>query len=267
MSANVAGSRVTLSWRQAPTGGTPTEYLLYVGSYSWGTNVVRARSVGNVLTVTSDLRPGSYYARVRARNGAGISRSSTQVFFRVGRQLSTPTGFTANWQGTRLSLNWVASAADSADAVPSDYVLEAGTGPGLADIAAIPLGNATSFSADVPAGVYFVRVRAANARGDSNPTNELVIAAPGSAAAPRGVAAGGSGSTVELTWTPPAGEPVAGYVIEAGSDPGLSDIVKVPVGNVTRFVTQAPPGTYFVRVRAINAKGPGLPSNEVVIQK
>jgi len=27
------------------------------------------------------------------------------------------------------------------------------------------------------------------------------------------------------------------------------------------------PGTYFVRVRAINALGPGLPSNEVIVQK
>jgi hypothetical protein len=39
------------------------------------------------------------------------------------------------------------------------------------------------------------------------------------------------------------------------------------VGNVTTFTTEAPPGTYFVRVRAINAKGPGLPSNEVVVEK
>ena len=63
------------------------------------------------------------------------------------------------------------------------------------------------------------------------------------------------------------GEAPAGYVIEAGSDPGLSNIATIRVGNVTSFTTEAPPGTYFVRVRAINSRGPGLPSNEVIVQK
>jgi hypothetical protein len=81
-------------------------------------------------------------------------------------------------------------------------------------------------------------------------------------------ASDGEGSMVTLSWTPPAGsEAPTGYLIEAGRDPGLSDIATILVGNVTTLSTEAPPGTYFVRVRAINALGPGLPSNEVVVQK
>jgi hypothetical protein len=265
--ASVSGTRTTLSWRPNSSGGTPTDYVLYVGTYSWGTNVIRGRSVGNVLSVSSDLRRGSYYARVRARNASGISASSQQVFFRVGTQLASPTGLTAEWSGTQTTVSWVPSSADSPDMVPTNYILEAGTAPGLADVAAIPLGTTTSFSADVPTGVYYVRVRATNDNGDSDPTPDIIVAAPGTAQAPTDLTSGGEGSTVTLAWTPPAGEAVAGYVIEAGSDPGLSDIAVLPVGNLTTFMTDAPPGTYFVRVRAINDKGPGLPSNEVVIEK
>jgi hypothetical protein len=267
MRAAVSGTRATLSWRPNSSGGTPTDYVLYVGTYSWGNNVIRGRSVGNVLSVSSDLRRGSYYARVRARNASGISSSSQQVFFRVGTQLASPTGLTAEWSGTQTTVSWVPSSADSPDMVPTNYILEAGTAPGLADVAAIPLGTTTSFSAEVPTGVYYVRVRATNDNGDSDPTPDIIVAAPGTAQAPAALTSGGEGSTVTLAWTPPAGEAVAGYVIEAGSDPGLSDIAVLPVGNVTTFMTEAPPGTYFVRVRAINDKGPGLPSNEVVVVK
>jgi hypothetical protein len=56
-------------------------------------------------------------------------------------------------------------------------------------------------------------------------------------------------------------------VIEAGSAPGLSDLASLRVGNVTRFTTTAPPGVYYVRVRAFNDKGNSLPSNEVVVRR
>jgi predicted nicotinamide N-methyase len=146
-------------------------------------------------------------------------------------------------------------------------VLEAGTAPGLTDVAALSLGEATTFSTDVPYGVYYVRVRATNDRGDSTPTEEIVVAPPGTAEAPLELTTGGDGSQVTLSWTPPPGATPAGYIIEAGSDPGMSDIATIRVGNVTSFSTEAPPGTYFVRVRAVNALGAGLPSNEVVVQK
>ena len=114
-----------------------------------------------------------------------------------------------------------------------------------------------------------MRVRARHDRGISDPTRAINLAAPGTAAAPRNLTAGGAGSTVNLSWAaPPAGgEAPAGYVLEAGSEPGLSDLAVLQVGNVTQFSTDVPPGTYFVRVRAVNSKGPGRHSNEVVVRK
>jgi predicted phage tail protein len=234
----------------------------------WGSEVINGRSLGNVRNVTVALPTGSYYVRLRARNAIGTSTSSDPVLFRIGSQLSSPTGLAADWSGTQTTLNWVASAVDSPELAPTDYVLEVGTAPGLADVAIITVGEQTSFSTDVPYGVYYVRVRAANGTGDSNPTPEFVVAPPGTAQAPLDLSSAGEGSTATLSWTqPPGSETPAGYIIEVGSDPGLSDIATIRVGNVTSFTTEAPPGTYFVRVRAINALGAGLPSNEVIVQK
>jgi hypothetical protein len=266
---SVAGTRVTVNWQRNPSGGAPTSYILYIGRTKWGSEVINGRSLGNVLSATLTLPTGSYYVRLRARNARGNSASSYPVSFRIGTELASPTGLTADWRGTQTTLTWVASSADSPELAPTDYVLEAGTAPGLADVAAIKVGEETSFSTDVPYGVYYVRVRAMNDHGDSNPTEELVVAAPGSAQAPEALTTSGEGTTVNLSWSPPAdgSEPPLGYLIEAGSDPGLSDIAAIQVGNVTSFTTQAPPGTYFVRVRAINSRGPGLPSNEIIVQK
>lgn len=267
--STVSGTQVTLGWQASPGGGVPTMYLLYVGTTAWGSDVANGTQLGNLLTVASTLPNGTYYARIRARNAYGTSASSEPISFRIGSQLASPSGLTANWNGTVTTLSWVASAADSLELTPTDYVLEAGTAPGLADVAELRVGKETQFSADVPYGVYYVRVRAINDRGDSNPTEDLVVAAPGSAQAPVELTQGGDGMTVSLSWSAPTGggERPVGYMIEAGSDPGMSDLATIQVGDVTSFTTQAPPGTYFVRVRAINSRGPGLPSNEVVIQK
>jgi hypothetical protein len=264
----VSGSRITLSWRAPASGAAPTEYLLDVGTRSGKSDVASGYLVGNVLTVSAQLPRGRYYARVRGRNAYGTSSPSNETSFRIGTWLASPTGVRVTWQGTLATISWTAPTADSPDLVPSTYVLEAGTGPGLADVATVPLGNVNRFTVDIPAGAYYVRLRAANANGDSDPTPDLVVAAPGTAQAPRTLAAGGSGPMVDLSWTPPAsGETPLGYIIEAGSEPGLANLARMQVGNVTRFSTPAPPGTYFVRVRAVNSRGPGLPSNEVVVQK
>ena len=218
--------------------------------------------------MSADLPRGTYYARVRAANASGTSLNSNEVRFKIGRRLATPTGFTVTWTGTVATVSWTAPAADSAEDVPTDYVLEAGTAPGLSDAATVRVGNATSFSADVSTGIYYVRVRAENAYGDSDPTEDLEVRAPGGPQNPTGLVDYGSGSVVDLRWNPSYGGYAAtGYVIEAGSAPGRSDLAVLPVGNVTRFVVNAPPGVYYVRVRATNSSGPSGPSNEILVRR
>ncbi len=269
MAAAVSGARATLSWRAATTGATPDRYLLSVGSSAGGTNVANGYVVGNVLTVAGDLPRGRYHARVRAANSAGVSAESNEVSFKIGRNLVTPSGFTVRWIGTTAVLSWTAPAADGAvEDRPTSYVLEAGTARGLSDVATIPLGNVTSISGEIPAGTYYVRIRAVNDYGDSEPTVDLVLTPPGAPNAPTNFNTSVSASAVNLQWTAPSGPAPTGYLLEVGSAPGRSDLGSLQIGNVTRFSAPVPPpGTYYVRVRAVNARGPGQPSNEVVVRR
>ena len=68
------------------------------------------------------------------------------------------------------------------------------------------------------------------------------------------------GRTVSFSWEPPPGG-AEEYLLEAGTDDGRVDIGVFPLGRGTSFsVAGVPPGTYFVRLRARNARGLGLPS-------
>jgi len=56
-------------------------------------------------------------------------------------------------------------------------------------------------------------------------------------------------------------------VVEAGSAPGLSNLAVLTIGDQTIFATTAPPGTYYIRVRSVNALGTSGPSNEIVVRR
>jgi hypothetical protein len=72
-----------------------------------------------------------------------------------------------------------------------------------------------------------------------------------------------NGLDLTLAWEP-LGSTVS-YLLEAGSGPGLKDIYVGDIGNLTTLTTTAPPGTYFIRMRARTATGVGFPSNEVQV--
>jgi hypothetical protein len=77
--------------------------------------------------------------------------------------------------------------------------------------------------------------------------------------------ASASGSIVNLSWTPATGPSALSFIVEAGSGPGLSNVFNGNVGNTTQLSAPAPPGTYYVRVRGVNAFGTGAASIERVV--
>lgn len=74
-----------------------------------------------------------------------------------------------------VTLGW-----DAASGNPATYLVEAGTTSGSANLVNLDLRTtATSLTAQaVPAVVYYVRLRAANACGGGPPSNELIVTVP-----------------------------------------------------------------------------------------
>jgi hypothetical protein len=167
-----------------------------------------------------------------------------------------------------VTLTWQPPAAGTA---PLGYLVEAALMPGGPTVAAFLVIEPALVLNAVPAGVYYLRVRAGNAEGLSAASTEVSVSVPGGPCttppdAPTNFSAAVSGSIVTLTWQPaPTGCAATTYVVQAGSAAGFSDIAILNVGTTTTLSVSAPPGTYFARVVAVNAFGSSVPSRELTV--
>lgn len=274
LAAAVAGSAVTLTWTTPGGAARDATYLLEAGSRSGRSDLVDAdtRSSTAALTITN-VPPGTYFFRVRARNASGTSAASNEIVIAIPADCLTapgaPSGLVAGIDGATVTLSW---QPPSGACPATAYTIEAGSAPGLANLANFSTGTtATTFTAtSVPSGTYYVRVKATSAGGSSGASNEVsfrVGTGPCTTppAAPTAFSASVTGTTVVLTWTAPSGTPSA-YIIEAGSTPGASNLVVSDTGSTaTSLTATAAPGTYYARLRARNACGTSAPSNEIVV--
>lgn len=266
----LSGSTLTLTWT-APASGSPTSYVLEAGSSSGGTDVANF-STGNATTTFSAAVGGNavFYIRVRATNATGTGVASNEIIVAIGNAAlppDVPTALTATVSGSTVTLGWTAPSSGGA---PSNYIIEAGSASGTANLANFSTGStATTFSAaGVAAGTYFVRVRAANGSGTSAASNEVLILVGSSCVAPiapANLTASITGSTVVLSWSPGTG--ATSYQLQAGSNTGEVNLVDSDLlsSSTTLTALNVSPGTYFVRLRSKNACGLSAPSNEVLV--
>jgi hypothetical protein len=175
---SASGSNVSLSWRAPSTGGSPTAYVIEAGSASGLANLANF-STGNTATSFSaaGIGAGAYYIRVKAANAAGTSGASNESLLIVGGGACSsapgaPSGFAASASGSTVTLRWNAAAGN-----PTTYVVEAGSAPGLSNLANSDLGSpATSYIATgVGRGTYYVRMRGKNACGTGPASNETLL--------------------------------------------------------------------------------------------
>jgi hypothetical protein len=263
LQATITGNHVAFSWQPPPVGAAFTGYVLEAG-LSPGTTFLSV-PLGPGTSFEATAPSGAYWVRVRATGPSGPGPASNEV------QLSVPSCVTPSVPGPLfggVSGNIVTLVWQPSPGASVTHWIEAGSGPGLSDLGRFPVGGASSLGTQAPPGTYFVRVRAVTTCGVSAPSNEVVLTVAGATApGPPGTpVASVNGNIVTLSWAAPMGTSVEGYILEVGSSPvSPSDLLVQDVGATTHLVTPAPPGRYFVRVRARNAAGSGPPSGQVVV--
>lgn len=272
LTVTVSGASLQLAWTPATTGAAATGFAVAVGTAP-GATTLPVQTTAATSLIVAVPSSGTYYARVQAVNAAGSSVASPEVEAIVsligGRPGRTPRP-RAWTSGRALFMEW--DAPSGGDPV-TGYLLEAGSAPGLANLAVLPLSAARSFSTGVPVGTFWLRVRAFNGEGMGDPSDDvgLVMGASngcvGLPLEPATLSATVSGSLVALSWGPPTGSVAAtGYTIFAGAAPGRTDLLSFGTGSTaTSWSGAAPPGVYYVRVAARAACGVGPLSNEVEV--
>ncbi|CAG2053028.1 unnamed protein product, partial [Timema podura] len=140
----------------------------------------------------------------------------------------------------------------------------------------VPCGRSTDPNFDVtgltPGKEYKFRVAAVNSEGESQPlvTEQSIIAKNpyDEPSKPENLqATDWDKDHVDLKWTPPkedGGSPITGYVVEKKDKYGQWEkALEVPAGQTKATVPDLVEGQpYEFRVKAVNAAGPGEPSNE-----
>lgn len=174
---------------------------------------------------------------------------------------SAPQNPVSEVSGSTVRISWQNGPTGGS---PTSFVLEAGSGSGLANLLVTGAASSPLVVNGVPNGLYFVRVRAVNDLGTSAPSDELQVqvgctAPPTAPAAPTVQI---SGRTVSLQWAAATG--ATGYLLEAGSAPGLSNLASIPTSTPS-LAGDVLPNVYHVRVHAINPCGTSAPSEEIVV--
>lgn len=225
--------------------------------------------------LTGVLFPGTYEfsyeleGRDDDLDGSGTSTASGNVTLTLqlpGAGPSAPANLAAT-VGNNLSVSLFWSAVPGA----TSYQLEAGNAPGLANIFNGEVGNVTTLQATAAPGVYYVRVRARNGAALGPPSSEVqfTLGSTGPCAPPptvTGLQASKGNGLVTIQWATSSG--ATSYRLLAGTAPGLSNAFDGDVGNtlgVQFAISGVPPGTYYVRVAALNACGASGVSTEIVV--
>jgi hypothetical protein len=201
--------------------------------------------------------------------------------------LPTPGGATSDGlsghirEGRYLDLAWV-----PAPGAPRGYRVEVGRAFGETGFSALTPDQSIVFDlTDMPAETYFVRVRAVYESAYGPRSDELVVAPNGPIPpaesvssdatagqcvapprAPRQFSASAKGSAVVLNWQRGAGDAPGGFVLQAGSAPGLQDVLVAQFeANAVGVHANAGSAAYALRLTATNSCGTSLWGSETML--
>jgi hypothetical protein len=265
VTATPGDGRITVAFTAPADQGAPiTGYLVSTnGGSTWSTLPTTAG--GTVTGTVTGLTNGTTYAvQVRAVNGRGDGVASVTRSVTPGAVPGAPTAVSATGGNASASVSFTAPSSDGGSAITS-YTVSSAPGGVSATCASSPctvtgLANGTA---------YTFTVRATNPTGSSaasaasNPVSPATVAV-----APASVTVTGRDTSASLSFTAPAdtgGAAITGY--EYSTDGSTWHSLTVSgTAPVTATITGLTNGiSYPVRVRALNAVGPGTASAAVAV--
>ena len=273
-------SRIELAW-QVPVydgGARIAGYRIEVfegGGSAWKDLVADTRSTSTQYSHT-ELAPASTQRyRVSAINAAGTGNPSGIATATTDPVVpGAPIGLAASADGTsRINLEWEEPEYDGGARI-TGYQIEVSDNRGITWSNLVEhTGSAATTFADTglrAATTRHYRVYAINRVGTGDPSNTTSATTDATVPDSPGklVASARDHSQIDLAWTAPAfdgGFRVTGYRIEVSGDAGATwtELVhNTESSGITYSHTGLRPATTrHYRVRAINALGPGLPSD------
>jgi hypothetical protein len=183
LKAIVTGSTVLFVWEPPASGDSVTTYMLEAGSSTAASNLA-SFSAGDATMYRANVPLGTYYVRVRAVNAAGAGPASDDIAVRVAdaTPCAGPPAMPQDFGGFFDVIRGATSIELSTYALgpANSFIVEIGSASGRTDLwtyekAASENRLALMLYGTVPRGSYFVRVRARNACGIGEPSNEVVI--------------------------------------------------------------------------------------------
>ena len=261
---------VALDWGTPSNNGGAaiSNYQVWRGSTSGGETLLM--EIGNTLAYndTSALNGQTYYYVVKAKNVRGLSTASNEVTGIPIKPISAPSSprnLVATPGNGQVSLTWDAPMDDGGEDVTAYKVYRGSSG---SEVLRTTLGNVLSFrdTGLTNGQTYYYYVRAVNAIGEGQASNEASTAPRTVPSAPTITSATLGDGQVELVWTSPnnGGATITGFAlyrgITAGNETWLMDL-----GNVLTYTdTGLSNGQeYYYRITAKNSAGEGAYSNEV----
>lgn len=256
------GSATEFLWSapQLPPGG----YVIEAGVSPWDLRL--SLPVAQATSFTAVV-PATYFLRVRARDTSGASDGLSNLIVAgtgCAAPPPAPTGLDVALDavGTGVVFSWTPPSG-----VVGSQTLAAGAASGTSSYGSVvQAATASQFAVNgpIPAGTFFVRAYASNACGTSGPSGEVVFASPlaPKPSPPSTFRATVTSTTVSLAWdAAPSG---TGYVLEAGTAPGLADLARISLGVSNSLVIPGvPPGRYFLRMRTLSDAGSSAPSGDI----
>jgi hypothetical protein len=170
---------------------------------------------------------------------------------------------TATSTSSSVNLAWTAPA-DNGGAPVTKYNVYRSSGGGAASLLGSPSVLSWSDATAVRGTTYSYTVRAVNSVGEGAASNVATGQLPNAVGAPVLSATVGKG-LVKLSWTVPdsGGTTITGYQVYRGLSAGTETLVQTISTGTSYADLVAGGSTYYYRVAAVTAAGPGALSNEV----